>query len=176
MQKVSLSLALAAAALLAACTSLGKVPTQKLASATLRQANGTPAGTVIVAAAGEDVTVTVAAIGLPQGLHGLHLHMVGACDAPAFASAGAHLNPHGAQHGTANPAGSHLGDLPNISIDRIGTGTVTATLRGSRSAVEAVLFDADGTAIVIHADPDDNKTDPSGNSGARIACGVLKRG
>lgn len=161
---------------LGGCTSIGQIPTAQLASGTLRSANGAPAGTVVLVAAGDDVTINVAVIGLPQGTHGLHLHMVGSCDAPGFASAGGHLNPHGLQHGTANPAGSHLGDLPNIVADSYGAGTVTATLRDTRAALETALFDADGTAIVVHADPDDNRTNPSGNSGARIACGVFRPG
>ena len=160
---------------LSACTSVGSIPTAKVATATLRGANGAPAGTAIIAAAGDRLTITVAAAGLSAGLHGVHLHMVGTCDAPSFASAGGHLNPQGHQHGTANPAGSHLGDLPNLSIGSNGAGTLTADLRATRAEAETALFDADGTALVIHADPDDYKTDPSGNSGTRIACGVLKR-
>lgn len=161
---------------LCGCTSLSSVPTSKLATAVLRSANGAPAGTVLVAAAGDGVTITVAAIGLPQGVHGLHLHMVGSCEAPSFASADGHLNPHGMQHGTANPAGSHLGDLPNLAANSYGVGTITANLRDNLRAAETALFDSDGTAIVIHAGPDDYQTDPSGNSGTRIACGVLTRG
>ena len=161
---------------LSGCTSIGQIPTTKLASGTLRSAGGAPAGTVVLIAAGDEVTINIAVVGLPRGTHGLHLHMIGSCNAPGFASAGGHLNPHGLQHGTANPAGSHLGDLPSLVADSFGAGTVTAKLRDGRAAVEAALFDADGTAIVVHADPDDNQTDPSGNSGARIACGVLQRG
>ena len=173
---IRLNAALTALAIgLSGCTTLGQIPTSKLAVGTLKSANGAPTGTVVLVAAGEEVTINVAAIGLPKGIHGLHLHMTGSCNAPDFKSAGGHLNPHNMQHGTANPAGSHLGDLPNLVADSYGAGTVTATLRDSRSAVEAALFDADGTAIVIHADPDDNRTDPSGNSGARIACAVLTR-
>ena len=173
---IRLNAALTALAIaLSGCTSVGQIPTSKLAAGTLRSANGAPAGTVVLVAAGDEVTINVAAIGLPKGIHGLHLHMTGRCDAPDFKSAGGHLNPHSMQHGTANPAGSHLGDLPNLVADSYGAGTVTAKLRDSRSAVEAALFDADSTAIVIHADPDDNRTDPSGNSGARIACAVMQR-
>ena len=161
---------------LSGCASLNQFPATKLASGTLHTASGVPAGTVVLMTRGDDVNISVAVIGLPQGVHGLHLHMVGSCEAPDFKSAGGHLNPHGMQHGIANPAGSHLGDLPNLVVDSFGAGTVTATLRDSRIAAEAALFDADGTAIVVHAQPDDDKTDPSGNSGARIACGVLKRG
>jgi Cu-Zn family superoxide dismutase len=134
-----------------------------------------PAGTAVLTAAGDLLTITVAAIDLPEGPHGLHLHSTGKCEAPGFTSAGAHLNPGGHQHGSANPQGSHLGDLPNLTADRNGAGTVRAELKGSRAEVEALLFDADGTAVVIHAAPDDYRTDPTGNSGARIACGVLSR-
>jgi len=157
------------------CTSVGQIPAARLASGTLRTANGAPAGTVLVLAAGDELTINLVALGLPSGTHGVHLHMVGSCEAPAFASAGGHLNPHGMQHGTSNPAGSHLGDLPNLVIDSQGSGTLSAKLHETRTAAEAELFDGDGTALVVHADPDDYKTDPSGKSGTRIACAVLKR-
>ena len=101
--------------------------------------------------------------------------MVGACEAPGFESAGGHLNPEMRQHGMQNPAGPHLGDLPNVTTDRAGVGAVSAALPGTRDAVLSRLFDADGTAIVVHASADDYRTDPSGNSGSRIACGVLSR-
>lgn len=166
---------IATALALSGCTTIGRTAASTLGGGTLRSAGGAPAGTIVLVAVGDSVTIDVAVIGLPRGTHGLHLHMVGSCVAPGFASAGGHLNPHGLQHGTANPAGSHLGDLPNLVADSDGAGTVTAKLRDGRAAVLAALFDPDGTAIVVHADPDDNQTDPSGNSGARIACGVLKR-
>jgi Cu-Zn family superoxide dismutase len=170
--KRSLCLLLVAGAF--GCTSVGQIPTARLANGALRTANGVPAGTVVVLAAGDEVTINLVALGLPAGTHGVHLHMVGSCDGPAFASAGGHLNPHAMKHGTDNPAGSHLGDLPNLVIDSRGSGTLSAKLRDSRAATEAELFDADGTALVVHADADDYKTDPSGNSGTRIACAVLK--
>ena len=122
------------------------------------------------------MTISIAAVGLAPGAHGVHLHSVGTCDAPGFVSAGSHLNPHGKQHGSANPAGSHLGDLPNLVVGADGAGTITAKLGDSRAEIEAALYDADGTALVIHASSDDYLTDPSGNSGPRIACAVLKRG
>ncbi len=161
--------------LLGGCSSLGQIPTAKVAGATLYLANGLPAGTAIVTAAGDRLSLNLVATGLTEGTHGMHLHMVGTCTAPGFTSAGGHLNPAARQHGTGNPAGSHMGDLPNLVIGQNGRGTLTAELAGPRADVEAALFDADGTAIVIHAKADDYKTDPSGNSGDRIACGVLKR-
>lgn len=161
-------------AALAGCQSVGSIPTERIGQATLRQANGLPAGTAQLLASGSDVTLTVAVAGLAAGTRGIHLHTVGKCDGPDFTTAGGHLNPAGHQHGSDNPAGKHLGDLPNIVTGSSGTGTFTVTL-GARDAVSASLFDADGTAIVVHAGPDDYRTDPSGNSGSRIACGVFSR-
>jgi Cu-Zn family superoxide dismutase len=104
---------------------------------------------------------------LAPGEHGLHLHGVGRCDGPDFKSAGAHWNPAGKQHGHLNPQGAHAGDLPNLTISSNGHGALNFLVAGQ------ALGDADGTSLVIHAKPDDYKTDPSGNSGDRIACAVL---
>lgn len=164
------------AGILSGCASLGDVPTAKLASATIRMANGLPAGTALLTAAGDKLTLTVAVAGLPTGPRGIHLHTIGRCDAPDFATAGGHLNPMARQHGAMNPAGSHLGDLPNLVIDSQGKGALSAELGTQREAALTALFDSDGAAIVIHAAADDYKTEPTGNSGARIACGVLTRG
>jgi len=160
---------------LAACQTVDEAPNERLGQATLRLASGLPGGTVQLLASGTQVNISIAVVGLSPGVHGMHLHTNGACDAPDFASAGAHLNPDGRQHGTSNPAGAHLGDLPNVTVGNAGTGTVSATLQGPRDAVLAQLFDADGTAVVVHANADDYRTDPSGNSGGRIACGMLTR-
>ena len=171
----ALALTLPLAAMLASCQTVDELPTDRLGQATLRLANGLPGGTAQLLATGGQVNISIALAGISQGVHGAHLHMVGACDAPDFQSAGDHLNPAGRQHGTENPAGAHLGDLPNVTIGASGAGTVSATLRGSREEILARLFDADGTAVVVHADRDDYRTDPSGNAGTRIACGVLTR-
>lgn len=160
---------------LSGCASLGELPATRIASATLNNAGGLPIGTAWLAATGEQVMLNITLTGQTKGLHGIHLHMVGKCDSPAFAAAGGHLNPSAHQHGTANPLGSHLGDLPNVTVADDGTAALSTPLGGTRSALEAQLFDSDGTAIVLHADPDDYKTDPSGKSGTRIACGVLTR-
>ena len=108
--------------------------------------------------------------GLPAGTHGAHVHTAGRCDGPDFASAGGHWNPTAMKHGTMNPQGPHEGDLPNLIVGADGRGTLGVTVPG---ATMAGLLDADGSAIVVHAGPDDLKTDPSGNSGGRIACGVF---
>ena len=163
------------AGMLSGCASLGEVPTAKLASATIRTASGLPVGTALFTAAGEKLTLTVSVAGLPTGPHGIHLHTIGRCDAPDFSSAGGHLNPMARQHGSMNPAGTHLGDLPNLAIDSQGKGTLSVKISAPREATLTALFDSDGAAIMIHAAADDYKTDPTGNSGARIACGVLTR-
>lgn len=116
------------------------------------------------------VTFRIGAAGLPHGIHGVHVHSVGRCDPPGFASAGAHWNPAAARHGFNNPAGPHRGDLPNVTVPFNGVLQEAVSLPG---ASFASLLDADGAALVIHARADDYVTDPSGNSGDRIACGVL---
>jgi Cu-Zn family superoxide dismutase len=163
------------AALVAACQTIDEQPTARVGQATLRLASGLPAGTAQLLTSGNQLNISVAAVGLSQGVHGVHLHTTGSCEAPDFTSAGGHLNPTSRQHGHENPAGAHFGDLPNLTAGSAGAGTVSATLPGTIDEALARLFDADGTAIVIHAGPDDYRTDPAGNAGGRIACGVLTR-
>jgi Cu-Zn family superoxide dismutase len=113
---------------------------------------------------------------LPPGTHALHIHTTGRCDTPNFMSAGGHFNPAMKQHGKDNPMGSHAGDLPNFVVDASGnaSGTVTATgvtlAEGNNS-----LFHTGGTALMVHAGADDYKTDPTGNAGARLACGIIQK-
>ena len=116
------------------------------------------------------VHLTVHVTGLTPGLHGMHLHAIGSCVGPAFTSAGGHFNPAGRQHGHLNPLGYHAGDLPNLIGNEAGVGHLSTK---ADWLTLAALQDADGSALVIHASEDDYKTDPTGNSGARIACGVL---
>ena len=132
--------------------------------------DGTGLGTVAVEDSAGGLILRLAGTGMPAGTHGLHLHMVGKCEGPKFESAGAHWNPDGKQHGTENPEGPHKGDLPNVTIAADGALAQTLTVAG---VTLADLQDSDGSALVVHAQPDDNKTDPSGNSGDRIACAVV---
>lgn len=141
------------------------------ATALLRTAAGADAGRATATEVGGGVRFTIDARALPPGTHGAHVHMVGRCDAPDFASAGGHWNPMSTQHGTMNPQGPHAGDMPNLIVGTDGRGTLGVTIP---AATFAGLLDADGSAIVVHANPDDLKTDPSGNSGGRIACGVFQ--
>jgi Cu-Zn family superoxide dismutase len=137
----------------------------------LINASGQTIGTVRAWQTAGGVTFRVIASGLPHGVHGVHVHAVGKCDPPDFASAGPHWNPTGKKHGMSNPAGPHAGDLPNVVVK--ANGVLGATLVLSAASMSS-LIDADGAALVIHAAADDNMTDPSGNSGARIACAVLQ--
>jgi Cu-Zn family superoxide dismutase len=99
------------------------------------------------------------------------VHAVGRCDPPGFESAGPHWNPTGREHGSQNPRGQHLGDLPNLLVGADGEGSFDLGIAG---ADLRAMLDTDGAALVIHAGADDYRTDPSGNSGARIACGVFE--
>jgi Cu-Zn family superoxide dismutase len=132
--------------------------------------DGSPLGSVTVEDAPGGAVLRLAGTSMPSGTHGIHLHAVGKCETPKFESAGGHWNPDNKQHGTANPNGPHKGDLPNVEVSEGGTLNQVLTLAGIKVAD---LADADGTALVIHADADDNKTDPTGNSGDRIACAVI---
>jgi Cu-Zn family superoxide dismutase len=119
------------------------------------------------------VEVRIQAAGLAPGRYGAHLHRVGRCTGRNFADAGPHWNPTGRQHGSLNPQGQHLGDLPNLEVDASGGGRVEfAVPRASVGGVDGVI-DADGAALVLHATADDYRTDPSGNSGPPIACGAF---
>ena len=146
------------------------------AVAELRDTTGKSVGTLTLRdAAGGSVVVDGTLRGLPAGAHGIHFHAVGQCDAAgAFASAGAHFNPASRKHGLESADGPHAGDLPNLAIAADGSGSFrTNTVRVTLGTNANSLLDADGTAVVVHAAQDDQRTDPSGNSGARIACGVV---
>lgn len=145
------------------------------AVANLRDASGRDVAISEIGQENGELYVVIDATGMAPGRYAAHIHAVGRCDAPGFASAGAHWNPTGRTHGFDAATGSHMGDLPNIAINSRGRGAVAfqiqnASLRGGPNA----LLDADGASVVIHADEDDFQTDPSGNSGGRIACGVIR--
>lgn len=144
------------------------------ATAVLRDTTGAVVGNVAFTedAAGR-LHVNVKVNGLAPGLHGIHLHAVGSCT-PNFSAAGAHHNPLGHQHGLNNPLGAHAGDLPNLMVNNAGRGHLDGVSdRATLSPGTVSLFDADGSAVIVHAAEDDQVTNPTGNSGARIACGVI---
>jgi Cu-Zn family superoxide dismutase len=150
------------------------VPEAGALSAEMRDASGRVMARATAEDAGGAVRVRVESVGLPQGAFGAHIHTTGRCDAPAFTTAGPHWNPTGQQHGKDNPMGMHKGDLPNLLVGTDGRGSFEYTIPGARIAGGGnAVLDADGAALVIHRSADDFRTDPSGNSGDRIACGVL---
>ncbi len=139
--------------------------------------SGQSIGTVRAWQTAGGVAFHIEATGLPHGVHGIHVHDVGRCDPPDFATAGAHWNPSTNKHGFNNPAGPHAGDMRNVEVAANGALGTTVTLPGASltgPGTAGVLLDSDGAALVLHATPDDYMTDPSGNSGARIACAVLQ--
>lgn len=149
------------------------------ASATFLDVSGNTVGWArLVEDATGVVHVNVHVDGLAPGRHGIHIHGVGACT-PTFGAAGGHYNPLGDQHGLDNPDGPHAGDLPNLAVNPQGVGHLDATTdRVTISAGPATLFDttsgAEGSALVIHANEDDQVTNATnGGSGARIACAVI---
>ncbi|MEG3174626.1 superoxide dismutase family protein [Sphingomonas sp. RB3P16] len=143
------------------------------AVAMLRTADGADVGRATATEVTGGLRITLDVTGVAPGTHGAHIHAVGRCDAPDFATAGGHWNPAGTKHGSMNAQGPHEGDMPNLIVGPGGRGTIGAVLPG---ATMAGLLDADGAAIVVHDKPDDLMTDPSGNSGARVACGVFAAG
>lgn len=158
----------------AACTAIDAGDTV-LATTVLTLSDGTQAGRATIQDTGEAITITVSIQGIAPGPHGFHLHTTGQCDAPDFTSAGGHLNPLGRDHGVLANDGSHVGDLPNLIARPDGSGAVTAQLPGTRAQMASWLFDEDGTSVIVHRDADDYRSDPTGNAGPRIACGVLTK-
>ena len=141
-----------------------------LGTASLIGTDGSSKGSASLTARGAERVMTVNLNGLTPGEHGLHIHSVGRCDPPGFQSAGPHWSPANAQHGSLNPQGPHAGDLGNIRVGADGRVDATVTLPKG----DAGLFDADGAALMVHSGRDDLRTDPGGDSGERIACGVLR--
>lgn len=125
-------------------------------------------------AAPQGVMVSVRLNGLSKGWHGFHLHETGTCTPPDFKSAGGHFNPEHKSHGFISPDGSHLGDLPNVYVDDSGEVTVETFAEGVTLTPGAhSLLDENGSALVIHEKADDYRTDPAGDAGSRVGCGVI---
>ncbi len=148
----------------------------KPVTVTLQNAQGKSVGTATLSKASKGVKIKLNVHDLSPGQHAIHVHQTANCEPPAFTSAGGHFNPEGKHHGLENPAGPHAGDLPNFTVDAKGTSKATIVAPNlTLSDGPDSVFTGGGTALVIHAKADDMKSDPAGNSGDRIACGVIKK-
>jgi superoxide dismutase, Cu-Zn family len=160
---------------LAATAALLAQTSSTAAKADIKNAQGQSIGDAVLSETAHGVIIHLNLTNAPEGTHAFHIHETGKCEAP-FTSAGGHFNPGAKQHGMDNPMGMHAGDLPNIQVPAGGHLTVDVFASGVTLAPgPASLFDADGSALVMHQGPDDYKSDPAGNAGARIACGVINR-
>jgi len=145
------------------------------AVARLVDGKGQIVGAAVMSQESGGLRILLDVTGLEPGDKAVHIHEVGRCEPPSFESAGAHFNPTKSEHGTSNPRGPHAGDLPDITVNADGKGHLetTAKLVTIDKKAPASVLDSDGSALVIHERADDKRTDPAGNSGARIACGVI---
>ncbi len=154
----------------------GALYAQAPATATMKDVQGVTVGAVALRDVPTGVLMKVDLTGVAPGVHGFHIHTTGKCEAPMFTSAGGHFAPGGTKHGLLAPMGPHAGDLPNVYVGPDGKLSVEILVKGvTLAAGGASLFDPDGSAIVLHAAADDYITDPAGNAGGRIACGVIEK-
>ena len=147
--------------------------TKVLAVAKLASSDGEPRGQVTMQNDGGSLSLDLDLSGLEPGEKAFHLHAIGDCTSADFKSAGGHLNPFGNTHGSQSENGQHLGDFPNISVDPNGSAKAVFPIEGDTDRNIQAIMDDDGTAVMVHAGPDDYKSDPAGAAGSRIACGVL---
>lgn len=166
-------------ALMSGCSTVQTPETiavSEVASANLVRANGSAAGVATLSQRSDGLWLSVVADAPGRGTYGMHVHMVGKCEGPAFDSAGPHWNPAMKQHGRDNPMGAHAGDMPNVTTNADGKLVIETRINGAMLSGAGGVLDSDGASVVIHEKPDDYKTDPSGNSGKRLICGVFMKG
>lgn len=168
----SIALGFSAIATLSAGGAMAASP--QTASATLTDVNDKSVAKLVLTQQTDGVLAKLSVTGLTAGTYGFHIHAIGKCEKPGYTSAGPHWNPTSHQHGKDNPQGPHMGDLLNVTVAASGMGALEQKIAGAQlTGGDHPLLDADGASAMLHAGPDDYKSDPAGNSGARIACGVI---
>jgi Cu-Zn family superoxide dismutase len=149
---------------------------QKSVKVEMKDGMGNSVGTAELSPAKTGVSIKLNLMNLPPGMHGIHVHAAAKCEGPAFTTAGGHLNPDMKHHGLDNPDGPHAGDMMNLTVGADGTAKTTIVAPGVTMGDDPhSIFSNGGTALVIHASQDDEKSDPAGNAGARIACGTITK-
>jgi Cu-Zn family superoxide dismutase len=161
---------------LALAGAMAQRPARKPAHANLINAQGQSVGEATLTQTAQGVRIDLNLLSLPPGTHALHIHAIGKCTPPDFKSAGGHFSPFGKKHGMKNPEGPHAGDLPNFEVGKDGRAKFSVVAAEvTLGSGENSLFHPEGTALVIHEGADDYRTDPAGNAGPRIACGVIQQ-